>query len=161
MSQSKFIRRAIALSAVFVATGALADTGTLSVSASITPTCKLASVPPMAFTLNPTSALDATQTSGVTYRCTKGTAPTGFTVGGASAATGFSSGTTNALVGTGTNTDKLQYSIAWANPTTAGTGLGTGVTPVTVTLTGTILNAQFVNATADTYSGSVAVVITP
>jgi len=157
------LRGVVLAVAAFAATTAFADT--LNVSATITGTCKLISVPAMAFTLDPTVGTNGTATSAVTYRCTKGTSPTGFTVGGNSAATGYSSGATvatGALKGDiAANTDLLPYSISWTAPSTAGTGMGTGVTPVTVTLNGTILNADFVNATADTYRGTVAVVITP
>ena len=158
MTRSKWVRRALASAAVFAATGALADTGTLAVSATISPTCKLTSVPPMSFSLNPVTTANGTANSVVTYRCTKGTAPAGFTVGGG--ASPYASGT-SPLKGTGTNTDTLPFSITWTNPTTAGTGLGTDQTPQQVTLSGTILNADFVNAAADTYSTNVAVVITP
>jgi spore coat protein U-like protein len=166
MLNSQLVRRAFVLVLGLVASAAFAaDNQTLNVSATVTGTCKLISVPPMSFTLDPTSASNGAATSNVTYRCTKGTAPTGFTVGGASAATGFSSGTTaatGALVGAIVgNTDVLPYSISWTAPSTAGSGMGTGVTPVTVALSGSIANSAFINATADTYSGSVAVVINP
>lgn len=166
MSFNQLIRRAAILAVVaFASSQAYAlDTGSLQVTATVNGICKLAAVPAMGFTLDPSSALNGTATSAVTYRCTKGTAPSEFKVGGQLATPGYASGATaalGALKGTGANTDVIPYRVDWTAPSVAGSGLGTTVTPVTVTLTGTILNADYVNVTADTYTANVAVTISP
>jgi spore coat protein U-like protein len=159
MFATKVISRAIVAAAAFGACAAFAaDTGTLAVSATVKGTCKLTSVPPMSFTLDPSIGGDVTQTSDVQYKCTKGTAPAsnGFTVGGV---TSNYSGTL-AATATG-NTDSIAVGITWTAPSTAGNGLGASVTPVTVRLTGTILAANYLNVTADTYKQDVQVSINP
>jgi spore coat protein U-like protein len=164
MSFNQLVRRAAIIAVVAFATSQAyaADNKPLTVTATITGTCKLVAIPAMSFALDPTTAANGTATSAVSYRCTKGTPAPVFTVGGQLAAAGYSSGAAQALVGdTAGNTDVLPYRITWAAPTTAGSGLGSGVTPVVVNLTGTILNADFVDATADTYRGTVAIEITP
>ena len=51
---------------------------------------------------------------------------------------------------------------AWTNPTTQGSGLGTGITPVNVALTGSMLGgSNYQNVSAGTYTQSVAIVIAP
>jgi spore coat protein U-like protein len=166
MTFNQLVRRAAITAVVAFATSHAfaADTGSLTVTATVSGICKLAAVPAMGFTLDPSSTLNGTATSAVTYRCTKGTAPTEFKVGGQLATPGYASGATaalGALKGTGANTDVLPYRIDWTAPSVAGSGLGSGVTPVTVTLTGSILNADFINVTADTYTANVAVTISP
>ncbi|MEJ5989621.1 spore coat protein U domain-containing protein [Ramlibacter sp. PS3R-8] len=150
--------RAIAAAAVALAastTFAASDTATLNVTASVAAVCKLTLSGPMAFgALDPTSTADATATVTASYKCTKGTPVTSFTVNGVT--TGTYAGT---MTGAGTTPDSIAYAIAWTNPT-AYTGLGLGaVTAKTVSLGGTILNANFVNVKPDTYSGSVGVAV--
>jgi hypothetical protein len=153
MNRIKLTRLALATAAAVLCSQAFADSGTLSVSAAVSGVCKLQSVPAMSFTLDPSGA-----SSGVTYKCTKNTAPTSFTVGGNAAGTGYSGSLTGATAG---NTDTIAYSISWSAPSTAGNGFGTGSTATTVTLTGAIPLANFQNVRADTYNGSVAVAIAP
>lgn len=140
---------AAASSSVFAAPG---DTQQLVVTANVSGVCRLTSVPAMNFTLDPSVGTDKTATSSVVYKCTKNTAPATFTVGGVAASY------TGSLSGTG---GTMPYSIAWTAPTTAGSGLGASVTGVTVTLTGTVLGTDYVNAAAGSYTETIDVVIAP
>jgi spore coat protein U-like protein len=159
MNRSKLIRLAAATAGALLCSQAFADSGTLSVSASVAAVCKLQTVPAMAFTLDPSTNTNGSATSGVTYKCTKNTAPATFTVGGSGAGTGYSGTLAGTAAGnTGTT---IAYSISWAAPTTAGNGFGAGSTATTVTLTGAVPAANFSNVPADTYTGSVAIAITP
>lgn len=142
---------AAASSAAFAAPG---DTQPLVVTANVTGVCRLTSVPAMNFTLDPSVGTNQTATSNVQYKCTKNTAPVTFTVGGAAAAAGY----TGVLTGTG---GTIGYSIGWTAPTTAGSGLGAAITPVTVALTGSILGTAYVNAAAGSYTETIDVVIAP
>jgi spore coat protein U-like protein len=149
---------AVAAAAALSCSFASADTLSMAVSANVVGTCKLVAVPALPFgTLDQVLApnLDPAAVN-VTYRCTKNTAPATFTVGG-SATTPF----TGSLANTTTPGDTIAYTITWTAPVTGGSGLGTGVTPVNVPLSGHMLGANYQNVTAGSYSQSVAVVITP
>ena len=152
----KFVRlAAVSAAALLSASFASADTGNLAVTANVIGTCKLVAVPPLDFgTLNQVTAPVVTPAAvNVTYRCTKNTAPATFTVGG------VVSPFTGSL---GNGTDNIAYTVSWTAPVTGGSGLGSGVTPVTVALTGSMAGgANYQNASAGSYTQSVAVVITP
>ena len=146
------IAAAALVSAVSCAAFAL-DTQSLVVTANVQGTCKLTAVPPMTFTLDPSVGGNGTASSAVQYKCTKNTAPTSFTVGGALAAAGYS-GTLTGAGGT------IPYSIAWTAPSTAGKGLGTGAA-ITVNLAGTIVAADYLDMAAGAYTQTIDVVIAP
>lgn len=155
MKSFKFARiSAVAAAAVLSCSFASADTLNMAVSAQVVGTCKLVSVPAMDFgTLNQVTAPVVPAAANVTYRCTKNTAPATFTVGGGG------SPYTGSL---GNGTDNIAYTVSWTAPTTGGDGLGTTITPVTVALTGSMAGGtNYQNASAGTYTQSVAVVITP
>jgi spore coat protein U-like protein len=159
MFQPNWTFGALVCAAGFAATTAFADQGTLTVKATITASCKIANIPEMAFDLDPTSTLAGTAQSGVTYRCTNGISAPTVTVGGvAVGTTTFNSGAANALTGPGGA--KIPFSISWTNPTAAAKGLN-AATAELVTLNGSILNADYVNAVAGSYSGSVQVSVQP
>lgn len=152
--------RAIAAAALaFVAAGAIAgtDSANLTVTATVGAKCKV-TAGTMAFgSLDPTLTTDATMSSTVSYKCTKGTDVTSFEVNGEAAGT---TGTTGTMAGTGTNTDTIAFEIKWTNPTAfTGSGLGAGGTAKSVTLNGKILNADYVDVAPDTYTGSAAVAV--
>ena len=139
---------AAASSSVFAAPG---DTQQLVVTANVSGVCRLTSVPAMTFALDPAVGTDPTKTSDVVYKCTKDTAPGTFTVGGvASNYSGSLSGPAS-----------MPYTITWTAPTAKGSGLGSSVTGVTVTLTGKILGTDYVNAAAGAYTQTIDVVIAP
>lgn len=158
MSSIKSLRLAVvAAAAVLSCSLAMAaDSQNITVSATVSGNCKLTSFPNMSFgALDPSSAANGSGSATISYKCTKGTSPATFTVGGS--ASPYSGTLTGALA----SPDTIAYSITWTAPTTAGTGFGAGSTATDVVLTGSILNADYVNVKADTYSQTVAVAITP
>ena len=159
MTRLKFARiAAVAAAAALTCSFASADTVSMAVSANVVGTCKLVSVPPLPFgTLDQViaPAVDPTAVN-VTYRCTKSTAPSLFTVGASNTGTFI-----GVLANTTTPGDTIAYTVTWTAPTTGGSGLGTAVTPVNVPLSGHMLGASYQNVTAGSYSQAVAVIITP
>jgi spore coat protein U-like protein len=152
--------RAIAAAAIaFAAASAFAGTdGTnLTVTATVGAKCKVTTTN-MAFgSLDPTLSTDATTTATASYKCTKGTAVTSFAV---NSITAGATGTTGVMSGTAGNTDTSTYGIKWTNPTAfTGDGLGASGTAKSVTLNGTILNANYVNVTPDSYTGTIGVAV--
>lgn len=143
------------LAAGLMASGAgLADTNTLTVSASVTGTCKFSSATStLSFgALDPSSASDASTSNTTTYWCTKGvTAST--TAGDGS---NFSGGSRR-MAGPGPS-DFIPYSLALVGGAQTGSG---PATPLTLTIDGDIVNADYVNATAGSYSDTVTLTITP
>lgn len=155
---SRTITRSIAAAAAALSCslGWASDTATMTVTATVVGVCKLVSVPTLDFgTLNQATAAAVNPPAvNVTYRCTKGTPPGSFKVGT------LTSGPFNGSLSNGT--DSITYTINWAAPTTAGSGLGTGVTPVNVPLTGSMPGgANYQNVSAGTYTQSVAIEISP
>lgn len=133
-----------------VAGSASAATTTVNVSASITGTCKFNATPTLAFgTLDQTSAADATTSGSLTFWCTK---DSGYALVDPDAAVGSYAGT----IADGANT--IPYSITYNNDTGSGGGK---TAPITSTLSATIANANYVDAPAGNYSGSVLFTITP
>ena len=165
MNRIQFARLSTALAAVLAAPLALAapDTATLTVNATVSGICKMSLVGgPMAFTLDPSTLVNATSNVvTASYKCTKGTPATSFTVGGAAGGT-YTSGATaalGALLGP-TAADLIPYSIDWTVPAAfTGTGFGVGSGSRDVALTGTILNANFTNAAAGAYTNTVAITV--
>jgi len=154
--------RAIAAAAIAFASAAAfaaTDSATLTVTATVGAKCKVTLSGPMAFgSLDPTLATDPTATATASYKCTKGTAVTSFGVNSVTAgATGASGTMAGAIVG---NTDTIAYTIKWTDPVAfTGDGLGGSATAETVTLNGKILNADYVNVTPDTYTGTIGVAV--
>lgn len=157
---SKLIRTVAATALAIGASGAFAatDTATLAVTASIAAVCKVTLSGPMAFgALDPTLTTDATKSVTASYQCTKGTPVTSFTVGGSSSGTYTSP---VGMAGTGSNTDKIPFAIGWTTPAAfTGDGLGAAGTARTVTLNGTIANADYVTKTPDSYSTSIGIAV--
>lgn len=147
---------ALALAAAAVSPAFAGDSQNMTVQASVVGTCKLVTVPTLDFgTLNQATAPAVNPAAvKVQYRCTKNTAPTSFTVGASS---------TGSFAGSLSNgTDTIGYTVTWTNPTTGGSGLGTGVTPVDVNLTGSMPGgANYQNVSAGNYTQSVAIAINP
>ena len=159
MSTIKFARiAAISAAALLSCSFATADTGIMAVSANVIGTCKLISVPPLPFgPLDQVAAPDLNPPAvNVTYRCTKNTGPSSFTVGGSAAPT-FN----GILANTTTPGDTIPYTITWVAPTTAGSGLGSTIAAVIVPLSGHMLGANYQNVTAGNYAQAVTVLINP
>lgn len=149
----------LALAAVFAASsvgaGLAADSNTLTVSANVVGTCKFNSATStLAFgALDPASAGNATASGSTTFWCTKGAS--------------FSMSDDDGLYETGLNANRMKhltlaeyipYSVSFTPSAATGSG---PTTPITLTLGGTILNADFVNASAGDYEDTVVISITP
>lgn len=153
MKPINILRRLAAFAFAAACSASFADSQNMTVSATVVSVCQLQSVPAMSFSLDPSVGGDAPASSAVTYKCTKGLTPTSVTVGaGASPYSGTLASAT--VAGT------IAYSVSWTNPTTAGAGFNQAAQ--TVTLTGKVLEAAYLDAIAATdYTASVAVAINP
>jgi spore coat protein U-like protein len=151
----KLILVVSALGVLAAAGPALAvSTNTISVSASVSPTCKFSSgTSTLNFgTLDPTSAANATASASTTFWCTKGATYSVSNDNGL-----HSSGSTIRMQNSTDLTQFMPYTLAYTN---SGTGLGKN-TPVTLNVTGTILNSDYVDAAAGNYADSVVLTVTP
>lgn len=158
--KTNVIKHAALIAAVvgsFGSTGVQAsDSRTVTVNATIVGVCKFFTAAPVANLTNtgtgsnidPSSATSATGNAAVTYRCSNGTTPT-FTVPATATVT------CSSCSGTPTMTPAITSTNGGA-----GTGMGSG-NDKTLTVTGTILAANFENSPAGAYTGSVVVQISP
>ena len=136
-------------------TALAADTATVTVSANVVGTCKFNSGGSVSFTLDPTSASNATGTvTQPAFWCTKG----------ASYSITDDKGIHEAVAGTAprrmvhaTLTEYIPYTFAY---TAAGTGNGK-TSPITLDISASVVNSDFVNASAGSYSDTVTLSITP
>jgi spore coat protein U-like protein len=134
------------------------DTATVDVTASVVGTCKFGvggglggtNIATLAFgSLDPSSTADANATVNYQYWCTKGS------VAATSADNGLNySGSRRMTNGV----DFIPYSFNLTNHTQTGAGKGN---PLTATISGTILNADYINVSAGSYLDTVALTITP
>ena len=143
----------IVLVGVGVAASA-ADTTSLAVSATVVGTCKFTGTSGINFSLDPSSAAAATANGSITYWCTKGQVGT-MTMGNGQHGT-----SPNYYVqSTGTPADQVKYSLSPLTDSYTGAGKST---PKTLTIIGTVANADFINAAAHSdYTDSVTVTISP
>jgi hypothetical protein len=160
MLNPRKMRIALAVIALSAMPGAFAaqDTQQLAVAASISALCKLTlSTGGLNFgALDPTLTTDATASATASYQCTKGTAvtATGFTVGGSS------SGAYSGSLVSGTTTDTIPFAVAWTQPGAfSGMGFSSSATKISVSLGGTIVNADYVNKTPANYAVNIPVVV--
>jgi hypothetical protein len=156
---SKFAVRGIVAAVLAVATSAgftAQETSTLSVTARIQGGCVLSTSGPMAF-----GDLNMAATSGsekkeviATYKCATGQTVSSFTVGGEAGGT-FSGAISSGNSG---SADTIPYTITWTNP---GTYAGQGFSSAgkSVTLTGTILNGDYISKPPGNYAGAVLLAI--
>jgi spore coat protein U-like protein len=130
-----------------------AATTDVPVTASVTGTCRFNAPPTVAFgALDQSSVADETATGDLTFWCTTGTA---YTLGDETNP-GVADGAFSGTLVDGLNS--IDYSIAY----NATSGVGSGkTTPITSTLTATILNADYVDKPAGNYSDTVTFTITP
>jgi len=133
-----------------------ADSNTLTVSASVTGTCKFSSgTSTLAFgALDPSASTNPTQSTTTDFWCTKGVTTDSFN---AQNGLHFAAGKRQMLA-QGTSGDVIPYSLTLTKD-----ALSNGGPTVTRTLTikGDILNADYVSKTADTYQDTVTIDITP
>ena len=133
------------------------DTQNLGVSASVTATCKfLTTAQTLTFGAIDPSGTATPSGSGatVTYRCTKGTAATGVTLGNGG----------NFLTGSrrlGNGTDFIPYSLSLTGGTATGAGFGSAITGSALTFTAGIVASDYQNVSAGTYTDTVLMTLTP
>jgi spore coat protein U-like protein len=149
------IAKAIAVIALASASGfAGADTGTLTVTATVNAVCKFGAIPNLAFGIIDPSAVAANVTGSTTveYRCTKGTVPTALTATAGPLA----------MVDPGVAGSTLPFSLTLpAANTLVGNGFGAAAQS-TFTINGTILLADAQGAMAGNgYTKAVTLTITP
>lgn len=143
------------ITAVMVSSAAMAATNTMTVSASVTGTCRFsAATSTLAFgALDPSSAANGAGAVNVNFWCTRGTA--------------YSMTDDDGLYETGVNANRMQhavtpteyipYTISYA---AAGTGLG-ATSPIILAVTGAIANADYINALEGAYADTVVLTVTP
>ncbi|MBI5237987.1 MAG: spore coat protein U domain-containing protein [Deltaproteobacteria bacterium] len=142
------------ITAVMVSSTAMAvGTNTMTVTASVTGVCKFsATTSTLAFgALDASVATAATATTGVNFWCTKGTT---YSVADDSGL--YNSGGPRMRHAT-VLTEFIPYSIVYG---AAGTGSGKN-TAITLTVDGTIANADYVDAQAGAYSDTVVLTVNP
>lgn len=152
MKKMKLAALALSLVGILSAGNAMAATTDVSVTATITGTCRFNAAPTLNLTLDQSLTTDATGTGNLTFWCTNGTA---YTLGDEA----------NPLVGDGAfsgtlvaGLNNIPYSIAYTNYTGVGAGKTTAITSA---LTATVVNADYVNKPAGTYTDTVTFTITP
>ena len=146
-----------AILAAFIMIGGVAlgaDSNTLTVSASVTGSCRFSSgTSTLNFgTLDQNSGADATATGSTQFWCTRNASYT------LSANNGLYYDTNRRMRHATEATEHIPYNLSFT-PTT-GTGAGKA-SPITLSLSGTVTNANYVNAIAGNYADTVTLSITP
>ena len=135
------------------ASGAMAaDTASVAVSATVTGTCKFNSGGTLSFTLDPSTGGAVTGTvSQPAFWCTKGATYTLSDDDGLN-----KSGTTHRMKHA-TLTEYIPYSFTY---TTTGTGTGKSAA-ITMDIASTVAEADYINASAGSYTDTVTLTIAP
>jgi hypothetical protein len=142
--------------ALLTSTSVHADNATITVNATVTGVCKFFASSPVinlqntgtGSNIDPSSTTPATGSVAVTYRCSNGTTPA-FVVPATATVT------CGACTGTPTMAPTMTYTSGGA-----GTGMGSGKDK-TLTVNGQITQANFENAVAGIYTGTMVVNVTP
>jgi len=143
---------AITLTTLFFASSALSATQNVKVSARVVGNCVFESVTDVNFgDLDPNSTTDAKAIPGeLKFWCTKNAS---YTLEDPDAAIGSYAGQLS-----GSGTEKIPYTLTYDNVT--GPGKGKSI-PITSTISATIVNADYIDVAADTYTDTVTFTITP
>jgi spore coat protein U-like protein len=149
----KLLVATLATAGLTASTAFAGGTATLTVQATVAGNCKFntASATMNFGTLDPANATDASGAASLQFWCTKSATYSITDDGGAN-----KSGTQRRMKDAGTN--YVNYSIGAYTATGTGNGKGS---PITLNLTGAVLNADYVNAAAGAYSDTVTFTITP
>lgn len=136
-------------------TALAADTATVAVSANVTGTCKFNSGGSVSFTLDPSSSSDATGTvTQPAFWCTKGAS---YTITDDKGINEAVAGTAPRRMKHATLTEYIPYAFSYT-----ASGSGTGKTsPISLDISASVANADFVNASAGSYADTVTLSITP
>lgn len=154
------LKTAIAVLAAAAAFGAQADTQNLTVNATVQSVCKFTgAAQTLSFDIDPslTGNASGTLSAPITYKCSNG-----VTTAAVSAGNGAHwSGSTRQMSTGGTTPSLLPYALT-VTGSANGSGFGSAVTANTVTVTGTVAQADYQNATASTaYTDTVVLTLTP
>ena len=149
----KMITLLMAIGMLAMASGAMAaDTTTVAVSATVTGTCKFTAGGTLSFTLDPSAGGNVNGTvTQPTFWCTKGATYTISDNDGLN-----KSGTTHRMKHA-TLTEYVPYSFTY---TTTGTGTGKSAA-ITMNIASTVLEADYIDASAGNYADTVTMSITP
>lgn len=152
----KILMVLVSVAAVAMAGSAMAATATVAVSANVTGTCRFITGGAISFTLDPSSTGPATGslTQQPSFWCTKGASYTITDAGGVNDA---GPGQHRMINGA---SEYIPYTLS-LGAEASGTGQGKGTTLYLTTLSGTVANADFINASAGSYSDTVTISITP
>lgn len=130
---------------------------TLTVNATVTGTCQFNTASStLQFTLDPSSSADVNATVVPTFWCTRGTMVTTpiITDNGL-----HFSGGSKRMMSAANPTEFIPYTVDLVPASTTGAGKST---PINLTITGTVLNPDYVNAlAASDYSDTVVITIAP
>lgn len=146
----------MSLAAGFTGSALAADSNTLTVTASVQGSCRFNSATStLAFgALDPSLDTDATASTSVDFWCTRGS--------------NYSISDDDGLYETGVDANRMRHAVTATeyipytltyNPA-SGTGSGR-TSPITLDISGSILNADYVNALAGDYADTVVLSITP
>lgn len=144
--QKGLIAAACVGSVLFAGSAIAGGTSSVTVTGKVTATCAFFGGPfsiPFA-TLDPTTAVDITKSTGVTYQCTNGTPASSIKVNTAA------SPTTVSIVN---GANSLPVELSWTTPATPGSGFGAAPV-INMTLSGKIKAADLNTAVAGNYSGN-------
>jgi len=152
MKKILFFTMVLGLALFSAGQGIAGDTATVNVSATVVGTCKFISGGSITFTLDPSTGGDVSGTvTQPTFWCTKGASYTITDDDGL-----WESGTTHRMKHS-TLTEYIPYSFTY---TATGTGNGPG-NPLTMNIASTVLSADYINASAGSYSDTVTLTINP
>lgn len=153
----RFSVAAIAIALIAIGGTAMAvDTATVTVSATVSPTCRFSSpTAALAFGVLPVPAADTSASATLNFWCTTGAAYT-ITDDDGSYETGVNA---NRMRSTGAGPAQfMPYSFSYAPA--AGTGSGPS-TPINLNITGTVLAAAYATLPGDVYQDTVTLTINP
>jgi spore coat protein U-like protein len=143
------------VSIVLLAGSALAATQDLTVSAKVIGTCQFTAKSNISFPdIYANSNADATAEGSLTFWCTKNATYDLTDEANSTVTDGSFTGTLSGA----TATDSIPYQLTYTNSSGSGAGK---TSPITSVVTATILNADYVDAEADTYSDTVTFTVTP
>jgi len=132
-----------------------ADTATVDVTATVVGTCQFLEDATLDFgTLDPSAGSDVTATTSLDFWCTKNATYT-ITDDDGLYETGPNQ---NRMRHASLTTEYIPYSFSYTP--TSGTGQGKN-SPITLTISGTVLGSDYIDASAGSYSDTVTLSITP
>lgn len=150
----------IAVATVFLlslaGTAMAAGTNTMTVSASVVGTCQFsAATSTLNFgAMDPALATNATASTNTNFWCTKGVT---YTMGDDSGLNELVAGAPRMQHAT-TLTEYIPYTLGYSGSSPTGSGKST---PITLTVNGTVANADYINAEVGNYSDTVVITVTP